>query len=320
MIKLDHRIVLTELCNASCPHCFNADFRKTGNMDADILLKFIKVNYNYLKQSELKIMGGEPTLHPRLADITIEACRHYRLVTIFTNGTKMRETLDNKMVVKNHLYGRLKFVINGFVFNPDTLYEYTDSINYVNLHFVVPLNGVDEVIEKAIRCMDLAPFVQFTISPDTQVDIFDDNILNQYRNDWIDAVTVILPKLRRRGIVYEFDHSFPMCFYTQDMLDVISFHDLNALHKARITCSGDSLMGLIDYNFDLYYCNQTRIKLGSILKDNGDVKTMDEIINMIQRGSRMKTNSIMELSDKCKGCAVLASCKVGCYYNTLVGR
>ena len=79
-------------------------------------------------------------------------------------------------------------------------------------------------------------------------------------------------------------------------------------------------MGLIDYNFDLYYCNQTRIKLGSILKDNGDVKTMDEIINMIQRGSRMKTNSIMELSDKCKGCAVLASCKVGCYYNTLVGR
>ena len=77
---------------------------------------------------------------------------------------------------------------------------------------------------------------------------------------------------------------------------------------------------MIDYDFELYYCNQTRIKIGSILEDNGDVKTMDEINIMIQRGSRMKTNSIMELSEKCKECAVLASCKVGCYYNTLAGR
>jgi len=289
-------------------------------MDADVLLKFIKVNTAYLRQSELKIMGGEPALHPRLIEIAVEACRHYRLVTIFTNGTKMREILDNRMIVKNHLYGRLKFVINGFTFNPDTFHDYTDSLNYVNLHFVVPLNGVDEVIEKATRCMDLAPFVQFTISPDTQVDIFDDDILNEYRESWIDAVTIILPKLRRRGIPYEFDHSFPMCFYTQDMLDVISFHDLNPLHNVRITCSGDSYMGLIDYNFDLYYCNQTRIKIGSILKDNGDVKTMDEINSMIQSGSRIKTDSIIELSEKCKECSVVASCKVGCYYNTLVGR
>jgi len=320
MIQLAHRIVLTELCNASCPHCFNADARMTGSMDADVLIKFMQVNSGHLKQEELKIMGGEPTLHPRFIDVVIESCKHYGMVNIFTNGTRMKEITKHGVVVKNHFQGKLQFTVNGFVFDPNVFPEYGDLIRRMSLHFVVPLNGIDEMIEKVNQCVKLGPYVHIILSPDTQVDLFDDNILNQYRESWIDVVTTIGPNLWKRNISHSYDHVLPMCFYTQDMLDVISFHDLDGLHFAKITCCGDTHMGLIDYDFELYYCNQTRIKVGSILKDNGDVKTMDEITNMIQRGSRMKTNSIMELSEKCKECAVLASCKVGCYYNTLVGR
>ena len=235
MIQLCHRIVLTELCNASCPHCFNADSRKTGSMDADILIKFMQINSSYLRQTELKIMGGEPTLHPRFIDVVTEACKHYRIVTIFTNGTKMKEITKYGVIVKNHFRGQLRFVINGFVFDPEVLHEYTDFINQITLHFVVPLKGLDKLIEKVTRCRDLVPYVHFMFSPDTQVDLFDDNILDQYRQVWVDAVTTMIPELKRRNVPFTYDHTLPMCFYTQDMLDVLSFHDLEGIHFTKIT-------------------------------------------------------------------------------------
>jgi radical SAM protein with 4Fe4S-binding SPASM domain len=280
----------------------------------------MQINSDYLRPMELRVMGGEPTLHPRFIDVITEACKHYGLITIFTNGTKMKEITKYGVVVKNHFRGQVRFTINGFVFDPEVFHEYVDFISQVILHFVVPLKGLDKLIEKVTRCRELAPYVHFMFSPDTQVDLFDDDILNEYRKVWVDAVTATIPELKSRNISSSYDHTLPMCFYTQDMLDVLSFHGLEGIHYAKITCCGDTVLGLIDYNFDLYYCNQTRIKIGSILKDNGDVKTMDEINSMIQSGSRIKTDSIIELSEKCKECSVVASCKVGCYYNVLVGR
>ena len=320
MIQLCNRIVLTELCNASCPHCFNADFRKTGSMDVDKLIEFMQLNSVYLRQSELRVMGGEPTLHPRFIDVITEACKHYRIITIFTNGTRMKEITKHGIVVKNHFQGRLHYTINGFVFDPGKFHEYGNLISRMSLHFVVPLDDLDKMIEKITQCMSLSPSVHFILSPDTQADLFDDDILDRYREVWVKAITTIIPELKMRRATYSYDHTLPMCFYTQDMLDELSSHGAEGIHYAKITCCGDTTIGLIDYNFDLYFCNQTRIKIGSLLKNNGDVKTMDEINDMIQSGSRIKTDSIIELSEKCEKCAVVASCKVGCYYNTLAGR
>ena len=117
-----------------------------------------------------------------------------------------------------------------------------------------------------------------------------------------------------------------MCFYTQEMLDElhkVPVHHKNsfvdAIHSMKITCCCEVQMGLILPNFDLYFCNQTRIKVGSILDENGEPKMMDEILAMLQPFSPKKTECIKALNPKCRECPVVASCKVGCYYTTLLG-
>ena len=57
------RIYLTESCNANCNHCFNKGIREDRHMDtakAEMLFNYFASN----GIKNLKIMGGEPTVHP----------------------------------------------------------------------------------------------------------------------------------------------------------------------------------------------------------------------------------------------------------------
>jgi len=320
VIQLAHRIVLTEKCNLSCPHCFNAEDREFGVMDADILIRFMRKNSGMLGSSALKIMGGEPTIHPRILEITKEACQHYGEVKLFTNGSTMKKIVKDPDIMMNHFRGKVQYTINGFTFDVDKFSDYKDYIHFVTLHFVIPLNNPQKMIEKIEDCMDLYPKVAFILSPDTQVNLFNDFDLNSYRTVWVGVLSEILPQIKHEGIPYSYDHRLPICFYTQKMIDELHDEGIDTVHHETITCCGEQYMGLIDHNFDLYYCNQTRIKLGSILDESGNPKSMETINEMIKVGSRIKLEQIINLSDKCKNCNALPVCKVGCYYNTLRGK
>ena len=330
MIQLAHRIVLTELCNGKCPHCFNAEFRKTAEMDADILLKFWKQSRGnpLISTKRVKLMGGEPTLHPRIIELMQEACLTYGGVDLFTNGSKMLEISKDPLILKYHLMGNfIQYIINGYTFDFNAFTEYAPFISKICLHFVVPYDREElyQMIGKVVTCMELGQFVHIVISPDTQVNLFDDEIQDNYRENWLEAITTIIPQLLNRGIGFNYDHVLPMCFYTQKMLDklhTVGVYDNNnwidGIHSVKITCCGDVQMGLLLPNFDIYFCNQTRIKLGSLLDDNGEPKSIEALTEMLQKYSKIKTESVKELSPKCKVCPVVASCKVGCYYTTLL--
>jgi radical SAM protein with 4Fe4S-binding SPASM domain len=330
MIQLAHRLVLTELCNGTCPHCFNAEFRKTAEMDADVLLKFWRQSRGnpLISTKRVKFMGGEPTLHPRIVELMREACLTYGGVDLFTNGSKMLEISQDPLILKYHLMNNfIQYIINGYTFDINKFMDYAPYISKVFLHFVIPYKRQEfyDIIGKMTTCMELAPFVSFVISPDTQVNLFDDGIQDNYRENWLEAITTIVPRLIERGIAFNYDHVLPMCFYTQKMLDRlhdIPVYDNNAyidgIHSLKITCCGDVQMGLILPNFDIYFCNQTHIKLGSLLDGNGEPKSIEELTEMLQKFSKIKTESVKDLSPKCKVCPVVASCKVGCYYTTLL--
>ena len=329
MIQIAHRIVLTELCNGKCPHCFNAEFRKTAEMDADVLLKWWRQHKGHplIVNKRVKLMGGEPSLHPRIIEIMKEACLTYGGVDLFTNGLKMEEISKDPILLRYHLNGKIQYIINGFTFDIEKFYDYVEYINMINLHFVIPYDK-DEMYElfgKIFKCIELHPYIHFIISPNTQVDLFDDEIQEIYRERWMEAITTIIPQMMRRGIGFNYDHVLPMCFYTQKMLDKlheVEVYDNNSqvdgIHSLKITCCGDVQMGLILPNFDIYFCNQTRIKLGSLLDANGEPRPIEEVTIALQQFSKIKTDSVKELSPKCKVCPVVASCKVGCYYTTLL--
>ena len=82
----DFRVLITEKCNADCPSCFNKSIRQGHEM---ALSDFIKI-CEYLKEegriTTLKIMGGEPTVHPNFADIVRNAQSYFESVHIFTNA------------------------------------------------------------------------------------------------------------------------------------------------------------------------------------------------------------------------------------------
>ena len=289
---MEHRIVLTENCNASCKHCFNASVRNKKEMDADIFIKFMRDNSEYLEYSSLKIMGGEPTLHPRVKEIIQEGLKHYLTVSLFTNG------INIEPIIKK-FGSRISYTINGYTFNPSMEWK------HIVLHFVITKNDSDKVIEKMMRCMDSHPDSIFLYSPDTQINIFEEEF-NEYRKTWMNATKIIAPELNRRKIRWNLDHNFPLCFFTEEMKSELETMGLNS--KVFTSCKCTQI-GLIDPNFDLYYCNQTRIKIGSILN-----KSIPEINEMIQ-GSKEKKISKVKLNEKCKKCEFINSCMMGCYYN-----
>ena len=328
MIQLAHRVVLTELCNGKCPHCFNAEFRKTAEMDADKLIEFWRMNRGgFLDKKRVKLMGGEPTLHPRIIEIMQEACLYFGGVDLFTNGTNMLKISSDPLILKYHMMNVVSYIINGFTFDLEKLEEYQRFVQRLALHFVIPYDKEEmyEIIGKIVRCIEHHPLIHFVISPDTQVNIFDDEIQESYRKTWIEAITTIAPRFMDRGVGFNYDHVLPICFYTQKMLDKlheVPVHTLNSfvdgVHSLKITCCGDVQMGLILPNFDIYFCNQTRIHVGSLLNDQGNPRAIWDIMQDLQKFSQVKTERVKDLSPKCKECPVVASCKTGCYYTTLL--
>lgn len=300
MIRLANRIVLTEACNRNCPHCFNKDVREAEYMDVDTLFKFWKKNKDYLCSEALKVMGGEPSLHPRFSDVVNKALDFFHTVSIFTNGSNL-----DKLVWSGR---QIRYVINGYTFDLEN-YTHLDNLS---LHFVV---RTEKDIEKMVKCLFHVPSAGYIVSPNTQVNLMDDAEMEAYRKLWMDTITVFLPAAERMGCFAKLDHSFPLCFYTQEMGDKLAEINREAWHLSNITCCGEEVMGLIQANFDLYYCNQTRIKIGSILDEKGKPRAMKEIQEMLHKAPQIKLDGIKAEFPRCRNCPAVTTCKMGCFYN-----
>lgn len=322
MIRLFNRIILTELCNENCPHCFNANFRKKGIMDHEKLFSFMRLNHSYLTNSYAKLMGGEPTLHPHIIDVIKECTLHFLETHVFTNGSRMEFLLKEPFIVKNHFFRKINFTINGFTFNKEKFKEYREFINFIILHFVISPSNYQQITDKILDVLELGQQIHIILSPDTQIDIFNSEILEDYRKIWSDSIIKVHDEIIKKGIGFSHDHRLPICFFTQEMINKIndncSFYD-NDVKMAELTgCCCNSFIGLIGTDFSLRFCNQTNIVIGNILNDDGTPKEIPEINKMIKDYPLIKIEKIKNLSEKCRNCSCLSYCKVGCYYNSLV--
>lgn len=311
-----HRLVITELCNHSCPHCFNADMRMKGMMDADILIRYMRENTEFLKPLSVKHMGGEPTMHPRFPEMLKESVQHFKVAEVFTNGSKMIELLTDQDILRYHQTGLINFTVNGFTFDPGKFLEYRKYLNGMLLHNVVPLKGVDKFIERMISLAGLKDKINFIISPDTQINLFDDKLGDQYRASWMKALDALIPVFVQMGVNFAFDHSVPRCFFTDEMLKQLDPGFVQMIPHFTTCCSRFGV-GLIQANFDVYFCNQTKIKIGSMLDDQGNPKSYPELLEMVSVAPSVKIKNMQIKSDKCSQCEWLITCRAGCYYDHL---
>ena len=88
------RIVLTYRCNLSCEHCYSRHLESVFEKDIDFdAVKSVLAWARRDGKSAVRLLGGEPTLHPRFSEI-VRLCRAAGLsVTFATNNTFGEEVL-----------------------------------------------------------------------------------------------------------------------------------------------------------------------------------------------------------------------------------
>lgn len=92
-------ILLTTACNLDCAYCF-AQLLKGGAGPKEMTLQELEwLLFNRMNpdRDEVRLMGGEPTLHSRYPEALRLATDYGYIVTVFTNGTQavLRQTAPN---------------------------------------------------------------------------------------------------------------------------------------------------------------------------------------------------------------------------------
>ncbi|KPA10572.1 heme biosynthesis protein, partial [Candidatus Magnetomorum sp. HK-1] len=85
---------ITTKCNLSCKHCYiDPDQHGSGSVPLEEIIQWL----TYLKKNntDLVLLGGEPTLHPDLSEVVKTARKlEYRSITIDTNGYLFHDILN----------------------------------------------------------------------------------------------------------------------------------------------------------------------------------------------------------------------------------
>lgn len=84
-------ILLTNRCNLNCPYCFaiNEMIKKNTVEDDELSSENFRIILDFLdrsKENKVRLMGGEPTLHPKFKEFIDYALSRNFKVHIFTNG------------------------------------------------------------------------------------------------------------------------------------------------------------------------------------------------------------------------------------------
>lgn len=83
-------------CNLSCTHCYiNKEQHGVETLDKQTIKDWLKLFYDSEKKSNLILLGGEPTLHPDLAEIIVFAKELGFAVTVDSNGYLFHDLLEN---------------------------------------------------------------------------------------------------------------------------------------------------------------------------------------------------------------------------------
>lgn len=140
-------IIINNYCNLKCPYCFAEDIKQSPphNMDLDEYQKIL--DFLSKDPERIGVLGGEPTLHPQLAEIlnlTFKYCIWYnQAFVLFTNGINLEPFLPQL----NTMYGYARILINC---NEKPLYNDT---NWLKLNAVLDKLFSEEFnIDAAIGC------------------------------------------------------------------------------------------------------------------------------------------------------------------------
>ncbi len=218
-------LITTDVCNRNCPYCF-AEFKLTRRkQESFISMESFLAYLDFLDRSSdkrLKLLGGEPTLHPEFTALVDKGLERGFEVTIFTNGMWKPAVVD---YFKKGIPPQVFFVFNinePGVRAEDEARRQAAGLELVGNHAKAGFNLFHKDFDllflgDIIDRYDLQRVIRLGLAcPIT-------NTPTQYIGDEdLKAVgTRLVEQLRRleeRGILGSLDCGFPLCMFDETEL------------------------------------------------------------------------------------------------------
>ena len=90
-------LTVSAVCNQHCPYCFTSDHLNDGRASRSFLeIGDFDTRLDFLDRSgidQVRLLGGEPTLHPQFPDLVGRARARGKKIVVFTNGLMSEESL-----------------------------------------------------------------------------------------------------------------------------------------------------------------------------------------------------------------------------------
>jgi len=304
-------ILLSESCNANCPHCINAMQRdQKTHMDEEKLRILVE---NLLSKNffNLKLLGGEPTIHPNFVNLYSYFQKKFTNVTLFSNALN-----DNikKIIPRPQDY----ITYNGYFVNsnfdtdkflPDNPFHFLRTIqNVVNMSF-----NFDEFKERALfvrdffHSRDIRKNYVMALSLDCTEDIF------SHAKEINKILIDIMKFLIKNKVTTTTHRNAPICFLVDPELIKIREQLQYRIFPSHI-CDVIYGQAIIDTEFNLKYCDRMPQVLGNVFKNDTETIGFKEFKTLMYKGFESKMKDNYDL--KCKGCKHWKNgCNGGCYAN-----
>lgn len=297
-------LLLTDKCNLKCSMCIRG--RQEGNnINFDKLKNFHWISE--LKQHDIVVTGGEPTMHPQFLEIIDFLCNCSKSVTITTNGTNNK--FISSKVLKDNLYFQVSIDGDKEKHNcirGKGMYECSiDTINKLDtigaqysIASVVNRNNMEsmEKLEKNLRKLKNMRYWRISYEMPFGNAGFSDMLSSSEWNAFVDKMLSITQfRLKIKKI-------FPFELYEKykNKLDQLN---QNALRCSNCGSGKDKIYVYPDLK--VYPCTcLTNFNIGSL---------EDTSLNNILTGKEIqKFSCYLVKNEVCKNCEYLKYCNGGC--------
>lgn len=286
------RVYVTENCNANCSTCFNANSRTKDEISPqkfELLCKWLSEN----GIKNLKVMGGEPTVHSEFKKIIKIAQNNFKNVYIFTNGIngkiKNINLRENDSIVFNFTFNNL--------FTKESLCLDNDGSRCFEVQIHKNTNEI-QIVSRIIELYNLSPNkIHISLTLDCTSNIFLEREIIVKKLQYIES------ELIKNKIHFSYDHKIPFCYLYK-----------TNLHPTNNGQCEISATGLIGADLTLRFCNQHTERLISIYQDE---KFIPWNIFMNRIYEKYYEIQMKNLNKICKNCVFYNNhCNGGCWISS----
>lgn len=299
------RLLITEKCNAECPNCFNASFRKSKEMTLEEIER-LSLFFSSNGVSTVFVEGGEPTIHSAFKDAIIILQDKFEQVVLFTNAMSDAIYSFNPRNSDSIVYN-FNFVSDSFDANKYLPHKSGKRSAMIQISVKTDVQQLIDRIH-AFDSFFRKDCFSLLLTLDCTADVFiNAEILVNKWNQFLAACIINKWNVK-------IDHGFPLCInkkYKSMIIEVYQGRVSDVSNKKGLYWCDYRRAGLVDAHMNLRYCNNYYSKSIPLIDSNGIISL--DCIEKFLIDTQSHKNA--HLSTNCLECSYHAKgiCNATCF-------